>query len=70
MNNQTEVMKLKTERGKLVSRLDAIRADLGRGLNRNSSEQAIKLENQEVLTEIAQVTQEEINTIGLKLALQ
>jgi hypothetical protein len=52
----------------LKSRLEAIRRDVGRGLDRNSSERAIELENAEVLDEIARVAQEELEQIEKKLA--
>lgn len=58
---------LESKRLKLQERLEAIKADLKRGLNRNSSEQAIELENSEVLSEIARVTQEELDTIDRQL---
>lgn len=55
-------------RDALRSRLDAIRKDIGRGLDRDSSEQAIELENAEVLDEIARVAQVELEEIEEKLA--
>jgi hypothetical protein len=50
-------------RAALLARLEAIRADIGRGLNPNSSERAIELENADVLYEIARVAQEELDQV-------
>lgn len=54
---------LRAERARLVQKLEAIRKDRAGGLDRDSSEQAIQLENDEVLDEIARVTQFEIERI-------
>jgi hypothetical protein len=59
---------LVAKRAQLSERLAAIRKDLGRGLDRDSSEQAIELENAEVLAEIARVTQEQIDRIDEQLS--
>ena len=55
-------------RAALRSRLEAIRRDVGRGLDRDSSERAVELENAEVLDEIARVAHEELEQIEIKLA--
>lgn len=62
-------LELETRQKKLHKRLAEIKADLGRGLNRNSSEQALELENFEVLEEIARVTQTELDHIERQLAI-
>jgi len=57
------------ERRKALSdRLEAIRRDLGGGLERDLEEQAQQLENQETLMEIARVAQAELEEIDRKLA--
>ena len=56
------------KRKELVTRLAAIRADLCKGLDRDFEEQAIELENIEVLEEIARIAEEEIATIDNQLA--
>ena len=52
----------------LVRRLDAIRTDLGRGLAADSQEQAIQLENLEVLQEIQRLASEELQSIDKELS--
>lgn len=61
---------LEAERKRLQDRLDAIKADMARGLDRDSSEQAIELENAEVLQEIARVTQDELDRVEIQLRSQ
>jgi len=69
VNTQSdEKAKLIQRRDALKGRLDAIRKDIGRGLDPDSSERAIQLENAEVLDEIARVAQEELEQIETKLA--
>jgi len=51
------------KRDELQDRLDAIRKDLASGLDRDWEEQAVQLENAEVLDEIARVTSEELTKI-------
>ena len=46
----------------------AIKKDVGRGLNRDSSEQAVELESAEVLDEIARVTQAEFDRVNEQIA--
>ena len=55
-------------RDELLSRLEAIRKDLRGGLDADSKEQAIQLENMEVLQEIARVTQENLQQINKQIA--
>ena len=52
----------------LKDRLLAIQRDLGRGLDKDFEEQAVQLENMEVLQEIARVAEEELRSIAEKLA--
>lgn len=56
-------------RDELIQRLAAIRADLGKGLDADSKEQAIQLENIDVLNEISRITQEELDNINRQLAV-
>lgn len=56
------------KRDELKNRLDAIKADYGRGLDADSEEQAQELENAEVLAEISRVTLEELEAIEKLLA--
>jgi hypothetical protein len=63
-----EKASLLQRREELKSRLEAIRRDVGRGLDRDSSERAIELENAEVLNEIARVAQEELEQVDEKLS--
>lgn len=51
------------QRDQLRQRLDAIREDFAKGLDQDWEEQAVQLENAEVLNEIARVTAEELNKI-------
>lgn len=63
-----EMTALKARRAELVQRLEAIQRDIGGGLDKDFEEQAIQLENLEVLQEIARVAEAEINAIDQKLA--
>ena len=54
---------LEQRRDELSERLQRIRMDYGRGLERDLEEQALQLENAEVLHEISRVTAEELATI-------
>ena len=59
---------LLARRKELIERLGAIRADLGRGLDADSEEQAIQLENLEVLQEIGRLAETELTAIDKELA--
>ena len=59
---------LRDRKQELITRLEAIRADLGRGLAADSEEQAIQLENLEVLQEIQRLANEELKSIDKELA--
>jgi len=52
----------------LVQRLKAIRNDLARGLAADSKEQALQLENMEVLQEIHRLADEELREIERELS--
>ena len=54
---------LLAKRDELRERLEAIRRDIRSGLDANSEERAIQLENAEVLDGIAKVTTEELARI-------
>lgn len=62
------IAKLKARRAELVKRLEAIHRDIGGGLDKDYEEQAVQLENLEVLQEIARVARAEIKEIDQKLA--
>ncbi|MDX1380889.1 MAG: hypothetical protein R3233_07195 [Xanthomonadales bacterium] len=54
-------------RDALAKRLEAIRADIGRGLDRDAEEQAVQLENFEVLQEIHRVTEQELQAVRAQI---
>lgn len=54
---------LVAERDRLVARLEAIKSDYARGLDPDSAERAVQLENAETLNEIQRVTTEQIAQI-------
>ncbi len=66
MNKTREELVL--SRDELLKRLAAIRADFGKGLDADSKEQAIQLENIDVLSEIARITEEELRNINRQLS--
>ena len=55
------------KRKELMDRVDAIRADYRRGLEADSEERALQLENRETLQEIERVSLEEIARIDEQL---
>jgi hypothetical protein len=63
-----DIYALKSRRDELEKRLKAIHKDLGRGLEKDYEEQAIQLENLEVLQEIARVSEEELHKVQLQIA--
>ena len=67
--NKTEDKKqaLLAKRDELLERLVAIEDDYRRGLDRDAEEQAIQLENAEVLNGIAQAAKEELERIEEEL---
>ena len=52
----------------LRGRIEAINRDLGRGLEKDFEEQAIQLENLEVLQEIARVAEKELHKVEMELS--
>jgi RNA polymerase-binding transcription factor DksA len=63
--NKEELISKKKE---LEDRLEKIRQDLGRGLDADFAEQAVQLENHDVLLEIARVSEEELLKINKQLS--
>lgn len=59
---------LLARRAELQKRMKAIRADLERGLDNDPEEQALELENMEVLQEIHRVAEQELKEIEKELA--
>lgn len=53
------------KRDELRTRLEAIQKDIAKGLDQDWEEQAIQLENAEVLDEIARVTSEELSKLEI-----
>ncbi|MDH5219045.1 MAG: DUF5320 domain-containing protein [Gammaproteobacteria bacterium] len=66
--SNTEVAALQEKRKALKSRLEEIEADYRRGLDADSEERAVQLENAEVLNGIAKAIAEELEAIEKKLA--
>lgn len=66
MNESIEA--LEARKRELEERLAAIRRDLGRGLDRDAEEQAIELENLEVLEEIGRVAEQDLRDVERRLA--
>lgn len=59
---------LKARRAELVKRMQAIEADLQRGLDPDAEEQAVQLENMEVLQEIHRLAEKELAEIDEQLS--
>ncbi len=59
---------LTQKRDELTTRLADIRKDLRSGLDANSEEQAIQLENLEVLQEIARVAADELSQVNQEIS--
>ncbi len=59
---------LLARKAELTQRLQAIRADIARGLDADSEEQAVQLENMEVLQEIGRLAENELESIEKALA--
>lgn len=64
-----ELQNLLKKRDELRARLAAIRRDYRGGLERDSEEQAVQLENAEVLAEIARVSTEELEKLERRIAV-
>jgi hypothetical protein len=59
---------LTQNRDELLKRLEAIRKDLRGGLDADSKEQAIQLENMQVLQEISRVTEENLQQLNKQIS--
>lgn len=57
-----------TRRDELRARIEAIHADIGRGLDKDYEEQSIQLENLEVLQEIVRVAEQELREVEMRIA--
>jgi aspartate/tyrosine/aromatic aminotransferase len=62
-----EKAELITEKEELEQRLEKIRKDLATGLSADFEEQAVELENRDVLLEIARVSEEQLEILTKKL---
>ncbi|NPU92133.1 MAG: hypothetical protein HPY82_09500 [Gammaproteobacteria bacterium] len=60
---QAKRKELAEKREQLLQRLDAIKRDIGGGLSADFEEQAVQLENADVLAEISRVTNEELQKV-------
>ena len=67
-DTQNEKQALIEQRDALRDRLDAIEKDYRKGLDADSEERAVQLENAEVLEGIAKATSEELQRIEQRLA--
>jgi RNA polymerase-binding transcription factor DksA len=65
--NETNILSLKDKKKELEERLEKIKNDIKGGLDADLKEQAIQLENRDVLLEIARVTEEELQKINASL---
>ena len=68
MDNRLEREALLRKRDDLLTRIDTIKRDLGRGLDADLSEQSIQLENMEVLQELLRVATLELEEVSTQLA--
>ena len=57
------------KRDDLLKRIDDIKRDLGKGLDADLNEQAIQLENMEVLQELLNVATTELEEVATQLAM-
>lgn len=65
---EDELQALITRRDELRERIEAIEADYRKGLDADSEEQAMQLENAEVLAGISKAAADELEEIEKKLA--
>ena len=68
MSDENKKADLLQKKQELEERLKKIQQDIAGGLNPDFSEQAVQLENRDVLLEIARVTEEELETIKKQLS--
>lgn len=67
-DTQTEKQKLTEKRDELRARLESIEKDYRQGLDSDSEERAVQLENAEVLDGIAKAAAEELQRVEERLA--
>jgi len=65
---ETKIRDLETRRAQLIERLESIEQDYRRGLDKDAEEQAIQLENAEVLEGIARSARDELTRVEAELA--
>lgn len=65
---KAEIKRLEQRQLELEHRLHAIRSDYHRGLDQDSEEQAVQLENMDVLQEIGRLAERELLQIRERLA--
>lgn len=65
MDNRLE--QLAARRDELRGRIEAIHRDIGGGLEKDYEEQAIQLENLEVLQEIVRVAEQELREVEMQM---
>ena len=65
---ESEMKSLLVREAELKERLQAIAADIRGGLDRDSEERAVQLENREVLEEIERVTTAELAKVRQQIA--
>ena len=66
-DTKSRLQELTAKRDELLNRVETIKKDFRRGLNKDSSEQAVELENAEVLDEIARVSMEELAKVNVAI---
>ena len=64
-----EIRELESRRRELIERLEAIERDYRQGLDADAEEQAIQLENAEVLDGIARSARQELDRIEKRLMM-
>ena len=68
MSDEAKKNQLLAKRQELLDRIEAINQDYRRGLDADSEERAMQLENAEVLEGIARAAQQELERIEKELA--
>ncbi len=68
MTNNDKIRDLENKRKQLIERLESIERDYRQGLDQDAEEQAIQLENAEVLEGIARSARDELERIEQELA--
>ncbi len=63
-----EIDKLHQDRERLEEKIESIRRDLKQGLDASSDEQAIQLENYDVLMEILKISEDELESVNQKIS--